>query len=187
MTAFFQELAALSEDGVVLAFDTLEVLDHEHDPFQDELGEEAPALSGVRWLFESFLPALQGNVLILLAGRSREVPPKLELLHKENDRILVRRIELAPFDQDETRQYLKAVAQVEGRRGDGDAAARLWSWAEERGELVHYLTGGRPVLLALVAEMVSQDWTLPPLLRDRWRSFSGREWSTGGPTSKGCW
>jgi tetratricopeptide (TPR) repeat protein len=161
-TAFFQELAALSEDGVVLAVDTLEVLDHEHDPFQDELGEEAPALSGVRWLFESFLPALQGNVLVLLAGRSREVPPKLELIHKENDRILVRRIELAPFDQDETRQYLKAVAQVEGRRGDGDAAARLWTWAEERGELVHYLTGGRPVLLALVAEMVSQDWTLPP-------------------------
>ena len=160
--AFFEELSTLSEDGVVLAFDSLEALDHEHDPFQDELGEEAPALSGARWLFESFLPALKGNVLILLAGRSRQVPAKLDLLHEENDRILIRRVELAPFDQEETAAYLKAVAQVEGRRGDGDAAARLWTWAEERGELVHYLTGGRPILLALVAEMVVQDWVLPP-------------------------
>ena len=113
--AFFAELAALSEDGVVLAFDTLEVLDHEHDLFQDELGEEAPALSGVRWLLESFLPGLRGNVLILLAGRSREVPRKLELLHEENDRILIRRIELAPFTQDETSEYLKGIAQVFSR------------------------------------------------------------------------
>ena len=159
--AFFEELAALSEDGVVLAFDSLEVLDQEHDPFQDELGEEAPAISGAGWLFESFLPALTGNVLILLAGRSRQAPAKLNLLHEENDRILIRRIALAPFDQDETAAYLKAVAQVEGRSGDGDAAARLWTWAEERGELVHHLTGGRPILLALMAEMVAQDWTLP--------------------------
>jgi len=161
-TAFFEELAALSDDGVVLAFDTLEVLDHEHDLFQDELGEEAPALSGVRWLLESFLPGLRGNVLILLAGRSREVPRKLELLHEENDRILIRRIELAPFDQDETSEYLKGIAQVEGRHGDGDAAARLWTWAEERGELVHYLSGGRPILLAMLAEMVAHNWALPP-------------------------
>jgi tetratricopeptide (TPR) repeat protein len=161
-TAFLTELAALSEDGVVLAFDTLEALDHEHDPFRDELGAEAPALSGATWLLESFLPALQGNVLVLLAGRSREVLPKLELLHEENDRILIRHIELAPFDQGETREYLKAVAQAEGRRGDGEAAARLWTWAEERGELVQYLSGGRPILLALLAEMISQDWALPP-------------------------
>ena len=161
-TAFFEELAALSEDGVVLAFDSLQVLDHEHDPFQDELGEDAPAVSGVRWLFERFLPALKGNVLILLAGRSRQAPPKLDLLHEENDRILVRRVELAPFNQEETTAYLKAVAQVEGRSGDADAAARLWTWAEERGELVHYLSGGRPILLALVADMIAQDWALPP-------------------------
>ncbi|NIV39915.1 MAG: hypothetical protein GWN58_64075, partial [Anaerolineae bacterium] len=75
----------------------------------------------------------------LLAGRSRQVPARLEELHEENDRILIRRITLAPFDQDETSVYLKAVAQLEGRRGDGDAAARLWTWAEERSELAHYL------------------------------------------------
>ena len=161
-TAFIEELAALSEDGIVLAFDALEVLDQEHDPFQDELGDEAPALSGAGWLFESFLPALKGNILILLAGRSRQAPARLEKLHEENDRILIRRVVLAPFSQEETCAYLKAVAQVEGRRGDGDAAARLWAWAEERAELVHHLTGGRPILLALVAEMVAQDWAFPP-------------------------
>jgi tetratricopeptide (TPR) repeat protein len=160
--AFFEELADVTKEGVVLAFDTLEVLDHERDPFQDELGEEAPALSAARWLFESFFPALQGNVLVLLAGRPGGVLPKLELLQKENDRILLRHVELEPFDQDETREYLKAIAQAEGRGGDGEAAARLWNWAEERGDIVHHLSGGKPILLALVAEMVARDWALPP-------------------------
>ena len=160
-TAFFGELDALSEDGIVLAIDGLDVLDQEHDPFQEELGEEAPALSGAAWLFGSFLPALKGNVLILLAGRSRQAPAKLEQLHRGNDRILIRRVELMPFDQEETSAYLKGVAQAEGRRGNGDSAARLWTWAEERGGVVHHLTGGRPILLALVAEMVAQSWTLP--------------------------
>jgi len=160
--AFFKELAELTKLGVVLAFDTLEVLDQEHDPFQDELGDLAPVLSAARWLFESFFPALQGNILVLLAGRSRGVPPRLERLHEKYERILVRQIEVHPFDLDETREYLKAVAQAEGRRGDGDAAARLWTWAEERGDVVQTLSGGRPVLLALVAEMVARDWPLPP-------------------------
>lgn len=161
-TAFFEELAELAKEGVVLAFDTLEVLDQEHDAFQDELGAQAPALSAVRWLFGSFLPALQGNMLVAMAGRSRAVLSQLDLLRDGNERILTRHIELEPFDLDETREYLKAVAQAEGRRGDGEAAARLWSWAEERGELLQYLSGGRPLLLAVVAEMVARDWPLPP-------------------------
>jgi hypothetical protein len=160
-TAFFEELAELSKDGVVLAFDTLEVLDQEHDPFLDELGARAPVLSAARWLFDAFLPVLQGNILVVLAGRSRAVVPKLELLRERNDRILTRHVELEPFDLDETREYLKAVAQAEGRRGDGDAAERLWSWAEERGDLLHYLSGGRPLLLALVSELIARDWPLP--------------------------
>jgi len=161
-TAFFEELGELTKEGVVLAFDTVEVLDHEHDPFQDELGEDAAGLSAARWLFESFVPALQGNILVLLAGRSREVLSRLESLREENERILTRHVALEPFDPDETREYLKAVAQAEGRLGNGDAAARLWNWAEERGDLLHYLSGGKPILLALVAEIVARDWALPP-------------------------
>lgn len=177
--AFFEELAELAKVGVVLAFDTLEVLDQEHDPFQDELGDLAPALSAARWLFESFFPALQGNILVLLAGRSRGVPPRLERLHEKYERILVRQIEVQPFDLDETREYLKAVAQAEGRRGDGDAAARLWTWAEERGDVVQTLSGGRPVLLALVAEMVARGWPLPPAFQkplDELRRQAMEDW-----------
>ncbi len=55
-----------------------------------------------------------------------------------------------------------AIAQVEGKQGDGDAAARLWSYNEKHSEIIHYLTGGRPILLALVADMVAHDWPLPP-------------------------
>ncbi len=163
--AFLEELAELAKGGLVLALDTLEVLDQERDPLHEELGAEVPALGAAHWLFESFLPALQGNVVVLLAGRSHQVVPKLEKLRDENDRILIRQIELQPFDVDETSEYLKAVARAEGGRGDGDAAAKLWTWAEERGDLVQYLSGGRPVLLALVAEMVARKWALPPVFQ----------------------
>jgi tetratricopeptide (TPR) repeat protein len=160
-TAFFEEFAALTREGVVLALDTLEVLDDEYDPFQEELGEEAPALSTGKWLFQSFLPALQGNVVVLLAGRSNDQLPALQLLHQEDPRILVKHVELDPLDQEGTREYLRAVAQAEGRRGDGDAAARLWTFSQERGEIAHLLTGGRPILLALLADTIVHDLALP--------------------------
>jgi tetratricopeptide (TPR) repeat protein len=158
---FLQEFSALSQTGVVLAFDTLEVLEYEQDPFQKELGERLPALSAGKWLFESFLPALQGNAMVLLAGRSAELVPRLEALHDQKEHLLVRHIELQPLDAEETKEYLKAVAQAEGLRGDGDAAARLWTFAEERGDTTHFLTGGRPILLSLVADMVAHNWALP--------------------------
>jgi len=160
--AFFEEFAALTQEGVVLAFDTLEVLDYEYDPFQEELGEEAPALSAGKWLFQSFFPALQGNAVVLLAGRSNDQVPELERLHQEDERILVQHVELDPLDQEESLEYLRAVAQAEGRRGDGDAAARLWMFSEERGELAHLLTGGRPILLALLADTIVHNLALPP-------------------------
>jgi tetratricopeptide (TPR) repeat protein len=159
--SFLQEFAALSQAGVVLAFDTLEVLEYEHDPFQQELGEPVPALSAGKWLLESFLSALQGNVVVLLAGRSADLVPRLEALHEQQEHLLVRHIELQPLDAQETKEYLKAVAQAEGLRGDGDAASRLWTFSEERADIAHFLTGGRPILLALVADMVAQDLALP--------------------------
>jgi tetratricopeptide (TPR) repeat protein len=159
--AFLKEFAALSQAGVVLAFDTLEVLEYEQDPFQQDLGEQLPALSAGKWLFEAFLPALQGNALVLLAGRSADLVPRLEALHEQQEHLLIRHIDLQPLDAEETREYLKAVAQAEGLRGDGDAAARLWTFAEERGDVAHFLTGGRPILLALAADLVARNWTLP--------------------------
>jgi tetratricopeptide (TPR) repeat protein len=159
---FLEEFMALTEEGVVLAFDTLEMLEYEHDPFQEELGAEMPILSAGEWLFRSFLPALSGNVVLLLAGRPASLAGRLEALHEQHPRLLVEHVHLESLCEDETREYLRAIARAEGKRGDADAAARLWAYGEERGDVVHFLTGGRPILLALVADMVAQGWTLPP-------------------------
>jgi tetratricopeptide (TPR) repeat protein len=159
---FVEEFASLTEDGVVLAFDTLEVLEYERDPFQEELGQEVPAHSAGEWLFRTFFPALRGNAIVLLAGRPGNLQERLEALREQNPRIIFRHILLEALSEEETREYLKAVAQAEGKRGDADAAARLWAFCEERGDVVHFLTGGRPILLALVGDMVGHGWTLPP-------------------------
>jgi tetratricopeptide (TPR) repeat protein len=159
---FLEEFMALTEGGVVLAFDTLETLEYERDPFQEEVGAEMPTFGAGEWLFRSFFPALRGNVVVLLAGRPGGLRERLEALHEQHPRILVPHIPLASLNQEETKAYLKAIAQAEGKRGEGDAAARLWAYCEERGDAVHALTGGRPILLALVADMVAHGWNLPP-------------------------
>lgn len=159
---FLEELAGLTEDGLVLAFDTLEVLEQEHDPVQEELGEAPPILSGGDWLFRSFLPTLGGNVVLLLAGRPSRLDERLEVLQQRNARLQVRRVPLESLKQEETTEYLQTVADSEERGGDQDAAARLREFCDERGDVVHFLTGGRPILLALVADMVAHGWALPP-------------------------
>jgi len=178
--AFFEEFSWLAEEGVVLALDTLEALDYEDDPFQDELGEEMPILSAGEWLFKSFFPALSGNVLLLLAGRPTALLDRLEALREDSSNLLVHHVPLEALSEEETREYLRAIAQNEGKRGDGDAAARLWSFGEERGDVVHALTGGRPILLALVADLLAHGWELPP-------AFEGDADQVSIPGDGGWW
>jgi tetratricopeptide (TPR) repeat protein len=160
--AFFDEFAQLTSDGVVLAFDTMEVLSYERDSFEEELGESLPVFSAGEWLFRSFLPDLQENVVLLLAGRPDGTEQRLNALRQHNPRLMVRHTRLEPLSSQETAEYLRAIAQAEAKRGDGDAATRLWSFCEERRDLIHALTGGRPILLALVADLLAHGWELPP-------------------------
>jgi tetratricopeptide (TPR) repeat protein len=167
---FLSEFSTLTEDGVVLAFDTLEVLEYEQDPLQEDLpglvdwpGQaEMPVLSAGEWLLRSFFPTLRGNVVILLAGRPDALWERLEAVREENPYVVLQHTRLEALSAAETKDYIKAIAQAEGKRGDGDAATRLWAFGEERGEVVHHLTGGRPILLALAADIVGHGWTLPP-------------------------
>jgi tetratricopeptide (TPR) repeat protein len=159
---FLQEFMALTAEGVVLAFDTLETLEYEHDPFQEELGAEMPTLGAGEWLFQSFFPALDGNVVLLLAGRSTGLSERLAALHESHPRLMVQPFHLDALQADETEEYLRAIAQAEEKRGDGDAAARLQAYCEDRGDALHFLSEGRPILLALVADIVAHGWTLPP-------------------------
>ena len=159
---FLEELVILAGEGVVLAFDTVEVLEYEHDPFEMELGAEMPGLSTREWLFASLLPALRGHVLLLLAGRPSELGRRLQDTPKENPFLKLEEVRLQALDLDEVQGYLQTVARAEQERGDPDAAERLQAFSQERADIVHLLTGGRPILLALVADMVAHGWALPP-------------------------
>ena len=159
---FHDEFKVLTEDGVVLAFDTLEVLEYERDPFQEDLDGDMPVPSAGEWLLKYFLSGLRGNVVILLAGRPGRLKERLDTIREQNPYLLLQHTQLHALTEEETKDYLKTIAQTEGNRGDSDAAARLWGFAEERNGVVHLLTGGRPILLALVADMVGHGWALPP-------------------------
>ena len=160
---FFAEFAATADVGLpVLAFDTLEILEYESDPFQGMLGQDLPTLGAGQWLFRSFLPALRGNVLILMAGRPVGLQAQLNLTQEQAPHLQVLRVEIQALEAAETCEYLNAVSKAEGQIGDQDAAERLLSFCTERADVVHCLTGGRPILLALVADMVAHGWTLPP-------------------------
>ncbi|MBN1657656.1 MAG: ATP-binding protein [Anaerolineae bacterium] len=176
--SFLAEFAALAQHGVVVAFDTIEVLAHEHDPFQEELGEEVPILSAGEWILRSFLPGLVGHTLILLAGRPSFLAERFETLDERLPVTQVACIQLAALEESESRAYLESVAELQ-LEDDRDAADRLASFVAERGEIVHFLTGGRPILLALVADMVAHGWALPPAfgrLLDELQQRGGEAW-----------
>jgi tetratricopeptide (TPR) repeat protein len=164
--AFPAEFSAVADQGVVLAFDTMEVLEYERDPFQVELGQELPSLSAGEWLLGSFLPALRGNAVILLAGRPGSMRDRLAALAQGKPGLQVQLTRLEALAEDETREYLTTVARAVSEAGAGpaedDAAERLFDYCGERSGVVHFLAGGRPILLALVADMVAHGWTLPP-------------------------
>jgi tetratricopeptide (TPR) repeat protein len=158
---FPRDFATLVEGGVVLAFDTLEVIEYEQDPFRQGLEGDVASLSAGEWLFQVFFPSLKGNVVILLAGRPPGAQERIKALLAASPGIQFQHTQLQALEQDETREYLETVGAAEADLGDQDAAARLFDYAQERGDVVHFLTGGRPILLALVADMVAHGWALP--------------------------
>lgn len=179
--AFLQEFVALAEQGIVLALDTVEVLEYEHDPFEIELGAEMPGLSTREWLFTSLLPALRGHVVLLLAGRPSELGQRLQAVLGQNPFLQFQEVQLQALDLDEVRSYLSTVARTEEARGDPDAAERLWGFCQERAEIVHLLTGGRPILLALVADMLAHGWALPPAFGRTLQELQQRGAESWGP------
>lgn len=160
--AFPAEFALVAEQGVVLAFDTMEVLEYERDPFQAELGQDVPSLSAGEWLLGTFLPMLQGHVLVLLAGRPGGVRDRLATRAASLPHLQVQFRQLQALEREETREYLTAVAQAEANAGESDAAERLLDYCGERSDVVHFLSGGRPILLALIADLIAHGWALPP-------------------------
>ncbi len=177
--AFLSEYSALAERGVVLAFDTVEELTWACSRGDVQAGSSSPILSAGEWLLHTVFPALQGNAVILLAGRPSSIGQLLQGVREQNPLVEIQHIPLTAYTADETREYLRTVTQVEASCGNPNAAARLMAFCQAQGDTAHFLTGGKPLLLALVTELVARGWNLPaPFGRslDELRQRGAEEW-----------
>ncbi|MCP4646534.1 MAG: ATP-binding protein, partial [bacterium] len=138
----FQDLAKNSP--VVLTFDTLEVLSR-----SGPAGEEV-----LRWL-ASLLVSLEGQVLVLIAGRpdshgEGEAEKRLQELFGSH----LRALDVEGFSSEEVTEYLKALKETLEKGGERRSAQRLEDIPSEMRETIAILTAGCPILIALTADLI---------------------------------
>lgn len=169
--AFAQGLNRLAkEKPILLAFDTAEVLEQIRDPFQEEIrdlptvrsGEEGSSLIDIgRWLIDEILPRLRGRILILLAARPSPLSLRMNEIRRKG--WTVERITLGALSKEASREYIERVAQLVRDEGDEIGAKRLEHYLLQYAPALYLGTGGHPILLAMVADIVRAGGTLPDL------------------------
>jgi len=147
-----------AENVVVVALDTAEKLVYPGE--QPETGRETDEL----WTWLCELLSRMRNIVVLIAGR-----PQIEALQitaTQYGALNVVRLELPPFDPDESEQYLTALqTRLEGL-GKKVEAERLRSLKPVIRENVHRLTGGDPISFALLADLTAVGGQLSAELYD---------------------
>jgi tetratricopeptide (TPR) repeat protein len=148
LQAFIDDFNRFSQSQhVVIALDTLERIAYgateQRPPFQ--------VAASWQWLVET-LPDW-GNVTVLVAGRNqiRHLFPNL----KQRPAIRLTTIEVGPFTQAETNDYLEAVARAAEQAGEQAVADTLRRLTPQRREQAYRYSGGAPIMLALLADYIS--------------------------------
>jgi len=141
---------ALASKKLVLCFDTIELFQHESSLVEEMAGLGAVDTRVKVWLLRT-LPRL-GNVLIVFAGRPKQRLPderedpqaRLEADMRAAFGEGLEIVRLEPFTLDETREFLDAVTEHQ--------AAELLP--DELIPAVQAITGGRPILLYLMVDLL---------------------------------
>jgi hypothetical protein len=157
---FAQALSQLAEreGGLVLALDTVEVLQYTRDPFQEFSKRALPLASVGQWMLEEIFPLLEGPILWIWAGRPT---PLMQRLHKAQDVKLVHRT-LGPLSREESLTYVETVAQ-RLQEDEEMGWQRVRDYVSAYPEGLYQGTGGQPILLALAADILRVGANLPPL------------------------
>lgn len=151
---------------IILAFDTVENLVYETDRVQTALGLSDEPIGVAGWLVQNFLPNLH-NTVVLIAGRPELETPQLKMdLEKlgKSGKIMLTRIELGAFSEEETLAYFNAVLEV-ARKENPNIAKRLARIPQETWQVVHYFSGGQPFLLSLFVDYLAIADELLPEVR----------------------
>ncbi len=151
---FVHEAREMAHDmrKLVICFDTMEVLQYESSVVEENAGLEEVDTRVRYWMLEE-LPKL-ANVLIIFAGRPKSGSVDQSINHQErlvNDleeafgrRLEVR--ELPHLNLAETREFIHTLFQEDEAR----------YFPEKLLPSLHRLTGGRPVFIHLIADLLTQ-------------------------------
>jgi hypothetical protein len=146
---FVKELRIFaSEQRVVIMLDTAERLIYVTDEIADM---QAHIAEGWQWLVQEFRN--WENVTLIIAGREEAQPLLFHVA--DNTSIDIRKLTLQPFSFEESDDYFDAAAEVADSKGEKQTANLLRNWPLELRQQIHTSAGGRPILLALMADIAT--------------------------------
>jgi tetratricopeptide (TPR) repeat protein len=158
--AFLSDLNRLSKASrLVLVLDTAENLVYEDTDVERELDLTHERIGGWDWL-KRFLPQVQ-NAVVIVAGR-----PQTEQLatdFKTMSGVCYKRVDLAPFTDEEAAVYFNAVTMTAAQLGHRAAVHRLRALPETARNLIIRKSGGRPIILGLAIDYLVIADRLPPV------------------------
>lgn len=151
-----------SQSRVVLALDTLEVIQYESDVVQKVCGIALTGLEVKDWLLNN-VPRLKNTVVILAGREKQELIADFRRHFGDQLRILY----LGPFSESETLDYFAAIAEAE-------PAFREIGISTDQQCVIHHYTAGHPLKLAFAIELLTRNLPLPQELFDSRESAQER-------------
>lgn len=150
---FLEECDKLGEQRrLVLVLDTVEKLVYETDRVQRALGLGEETFSILPWLLKELLPRMR-NAVILICGRPREpFASDLRAAMREHSHIQFEKPSLGDFEEGDTLDYFGALRERAEEDSNERALKRLDSITQETRQVIHHLTGGHPITLALMID-----------------------------------
>ncbi len=141
---------------LLLLFDTAEVL----AVLAASQGDEESDVG--HWLFHTIFPRLSGRVFVIMAGRPKQhVKDYVESLPDRWD-VKIPEEYLPPLNEPESQLYLEGVAQMLEDNGNQRGAKRIHGHLKHYGaKYLHRGTGGKPLRLALVTDILLAGGKLP--------------------------
>jgi tetratricopeptide (TPR) repeat protein len=136
---------------IVLALDTAEKLVYETDRVQQALGLSEEGFSIRPWLLNEWLPELE-NAVILIGGRQSQFGKNLQKALAEHPEIEFKAPELGNFSEEDSLDYFEAIRETAERDDNEQALRRLDAISREGRQVIHYLTEGHPITLALMID-----------------------------------
>ena len=146
---------------ILLAFDTIEVLDP--IDYMEQITvpktQDAFTLGIGGWLLTEFLPKLSGKVFVIVSGRHSEILSRYKKQLTKAGWDVKELDELPPLDAQSCREYLENVATFFGESVRKERIKRFLQKRED--DEICQLTGGMPLNLALLADIVQSGGSIP--------------------------